>query len=235
MNKLLVSLAVGLVLTASSVASAQDQLRAERMAMTGIPGSIQGLKLATPLQVDGVKAASMQRSALFHEGANQVLIRLISPSVSEQKVRGKSAQSAKKALQNEQADLLAQILALDPNARILGQTQIVMNAIFVEVDASVLDALAGHPAVLRMVPVSNYEVDLSETVPYIGAAAVQLDGFDGTGVSVAVLDSGIDYYHAALGGSGNPADYAADDPTVIEPGTFPTAKVVDGYDFVGSD
>ncbi|MGD2159361.1 MAG: S8 family serine peptidase, partial [Anaerolineales bacterium] len=36
------------------------------------------------------------------------------------------------------------------------------------------------------------------------------------------------------GGSGNPADYAADDPTIIEPGTFPTAKVVGGYDFVGN-
>ena len=36
---------------------------------------------------------------LFTDGANQVLIRLTSPSVSEQKVRGKSAQKAKKALQ----------------------------------------------------------------------------------------------------------------------------------------
>jgi hypothetical protein len=53
-------------------------------------------------------------------------------------------------------------------------------------------------------------------VPYIGAADVQADGFDGSGVSVAVLDSGVDYYHAALGGSGNPADYAADDPTIID-------------------
>ena len=148
----------------------------------------------------------MQRSALFHEGANQVLIRLISPSVSEQKVRGKSAQSAKKALQNEQADLLAEVLALDPNARILGQTQLVLNAVFIEVDASVLDTLASNPAVKRIVPVSNYELDLSETVPYVGSTAVQAEGFDGSGVTVAVLDSGIDYTHANLGGGGTLAD-----------------------------
>jgi subtilisin family serine protease len=49
-----------------------------------------------------------------------------------------------------------------------------------------------------------------------------------------VFDSGIDYFHANLGGSGDPAEYAANDPNVIEPGTFPTAKVVGGYDFVGS-
>ena len=78
-------------------------------------------------------------------------------------------------------------------------------------------------------------MDLSETVPYIGASAVQADGYDGSGVRVAVLDSGIDYNHAAFGGSGNPADYAANDPNIIEAGTFPTAKVVGGYDFVGSD
>jgi minor extracellular serine protease Vpr len=54
------------------------------------------------------------------------------------------------------------------------------------------------------------------------------------GVRVAVLDSGIDYLHADLGGSGDPAEYAANDPTIIEPGSFPTAKVVGGYDFVGN-
>ena len=75
---------------------------------------------------------------------------------------------------------------------------------------------------------------LTETVPYVGATAVHAGGRDGTGVKVAVLDSGIDYLHAALGGSGNPAEFAANNPTIIEPGTFPTAKVVGGYDFVGS-
>jgi subtilisin family serine protease len=190
--------------------------------------------------MSGVDAASLQRSALFADGANQVLIRLTSPSVAEQKVRGKSAQKAKKALQNEQSDLLADVLALDPNARILGQTQLVMNAVFVEVDRSVLDALAGNPAVARIVPVANYELDLSETVPYIGATAVQDAGFDGEGVTVAVLDSGVDYTHANLGGGGTLADYEdaygtdpADPRNTTRDGLFPTDKVVEGFDFVG--
>ena len=234
MNKLLLSLAVGSVLTVSSVASAQDQARADRLSAQALPASIQSLKLDSPVSMGGVDPASLARSPLFVDGDNKVLIRLASPSVAKQKARGKSAQKARQALQDEQADLLAEVLALDPNARILGQTQLVLNAVFVEVDRSALDALAGNPAVQRIVPVANYELDLSETVPYIGATAVQADGVDGSGVSVAVLDSGIDYYHAALGGSGNPADYAADDPNIIEPGTFPTAKVVGGYDFVGS-
>ena len=57
----------------------------------------------------------------------------------------------------------------------------------------------------------------------------------GDGVTIAVIDTGIDYTHADFGGSGNPADYAANDPTVIESGTFPTAKVIAGYDFAGNN
>jgi len=109
-----------------------------------------------------------------------------------------------------------------------------MNAVMLEVDASALTALAQNPNVVSINPIRNYELDLSETVPYIGATAVQAAGFDGTGVRVAVIDSGIDYTHIAFDGSGDPNDWLNNDPTVIEPGTFPTARVVGGYDFVGS-
>ncbi len=63
---------------------------------------------------------------------------------------------------------------------------------------------------------------------------MQAKGVKGKGIKVAVLDSGIDIYTPPLGGSGNPADFTANNPAIIEPGTFPTAKVVGGYDFVGS-
>ena len=164
----------------------------------------------------------------------RAIIRLTEPSVAEQGLRGNAARAERRALRDEQSDLLARIFELDAGARVLAQTQLVLNAVFVDVDPSVLDEIAADPRVARVVPVGNYQLDLSDTVPYIGAAAVQGSGFDGAGVRVAVLDSGIDYYHAALGGSGVPADYAADDPTIIEAGTFPTSKVVGGYDFVGS-
>jgi hypothetical protein len=36
-----------------------------------------------------------------------------------------------------------------------------------------------------------------------------------------------------FGGSGDVAEFDADDTSIIEPGTFPTAKVVGGMDFVG--
>lgn len=55
----------------------------------------------------------------------------------------------------------------------------------------------------------------------------------GHGVRIGIIDSGIDYTHATFGGQGTNEAYAANDPTVVEPGSFPTAKVVAGYDFVG--
>ncbi len=110
-----------------------------------------------------------------------------------------------------------------------------LNAVVVTVDARFLPQLARNPGVVAIRPVADYELDLASTVPYIGAATLQMAGVDGAGVRVAVLDSGIDYTHRNLGGPGTVAAYAAAyaDPADIEPGTFPTAKVIGGYDFVG--
>ena len=52
-------------------------------------------------------------------------------------------------------------------------------------------------------------MDLSETVPYIGAAIAQAEGVTGTGVTVGVIDSGVDYTHYNLGGAGTDAAYEA--------------------------
>jgi minor extracellular serine protease Vpr len=230
-----ITLILVLVLSLSSTALAQESDPSfDRFTNRELPASMADLKLDTPLEVDGLSVASLDPSLLFAEGAGKVIIRLARPSVAEQGLVDAAAARERENLRQQQAALLSRVQALDPNARVIAQTQIVLNAVFVEVDASVLPQLAQDPAVLRIAPVGNYEMDLSETVPYIGASAVQASAFTGAGIKVAVLDSGIDYTHAALGGSGDPAEYAANDPTLIEPGSFPTAKVVGGYDFVGS-
>ncbi len=134
-------------------------------------------------------------------------------------------------LNQKQNQLSSQIAGLGGYE--LGRVSKANNALIVEVDASQINAISSLPNVASIRPLVNYEYDLMETVPYIGAAAVQASGYDGTGIRVAVLDSGIDYTHYNLGGSGNVDDFNNNDPTIIEPGTFPTWKVVGGYDFVG--
>lgn len=199
-----------------------------------LPASIADLRLDTPATLEGIAVADLDASLVGAQGDTRVIVRLKQPSVAEQNLSDAAAARAKQDLRRAQTDLMSRVTTLDSSARLIAQTQVVLNAIFVEVDAAVLPQLASDPAVQRIAPVGTYQLDLSETVPYIGASDVQADGVTGDGVKVAVLDSGIDYTHAALGGSGDPAEYAANDPAIIEPGTFPTAKVVGGYDFVGS-
>jgi subtilisin family serine protease len=127
----------------------------------------------------------------------------------------------------------------------LGGTEIArvskaLNAVIVSIDAAQLTAVQGISAVATIRPVVDYTLALNTTVPYVGASQLHAGGLDGTGVTIAVLDSGIDYTHRNLGGPGTTAAYtAAYGPAPSAPanqtrdGLFPTAKVVEGYDFVG--
>lgn len=148
-------------------------------------------------------------------------------------VRLKGREGLRAQLLEQQDSFVARVMRLSKSARVLARTQIVLNGVFLEASPKVIMELAKDPAVLSISRVADYKLDLTETVPYIGGSAVQALGFDGSGVRVAVLDSGIDYKHIAFGGSGDPSEYEADDPTVIESGSFPTTKVIGGFDFVG--
>ena len=123
----------------------------------------------------------------------------------------------------------------------LGRTQTALNSVIAQVDAESLAELSRDPAVLKISPVVDYQLDLSETVPFIGGTAVQGMGAKGAGITVAVLDSGIDYTHAALGGPGTALAYENAYGTKLKheknqkindayKGTklYPTAKVVGG-------
>ncbi|MFG1702610.1 S8 family serine peptidase [Nonomuraea sp. M3C6] len=110
------------------------------------------------------------------------------------------------------------------------------NGIAAAIPRRSLPAIEQTSGVVSVHPVRTFRPDNTAAVPYIGAPQTWQDLHKtGTGVKVAVIDTGIDYTHANFGGSGNPADFEGNDGAVIEPGTFPTAKVVGGYDFAGDD
>ncbi|MBB6551557.1 S8 family peptidase [Nonomuraea rubra] len=108
------------------------------------------------------------------------------------------------------------------------------NGIAASIPRRSLPAIQQTPGVLSIHPVRTFKPDNSAGVPYIGAPQSWQDlGKTGTGIKIAVIDSGIDYTHANFGGPGDPAAFEGNNGTVIEPGSFPTAKVIGGYDFVG--
>ncbi len=206
----------------------------DRAAVRTLPSSVSSLRLAEPMAAQGVSAQRLHPRLVGATGQQKVIIRLNKAAVAQLGLIGDATIHARDSLRAEQNALLARVRAIDPNARVVGSAQMVLNALLVEVSAAALPRIASDPAVMRVAPVGNYQLDLSETVPYIGATALQQRGITGRGIKVAVLDSGIDYTHAAFGGPGTAAAFTGNNPNVVEPGTFPTAKVVGGYDFTGS-
>jgi minor extracellular serine protease Vpr len=127
--------------------------------------------------------------------------------------------------------------------RVISQMQDAYNGIHVHVKAGQLTSLASLSGVSAIQYVPIYKPALTHSVPYVAAPQAWTDtGQSGAGVKIAVIDTGVDFYHADFGGSGNPADYTygrahdttapatnADGVTVA----FPSAKIPVGYDFVG--
>ncbi len=64
---------------------------------------------------------------------------------------------------------------------------------------------------------NDFEVFIDKSIPYIGGLYPIESGFDGTGIIIAVIDTGVDYNHPDLFGFGE------------------DGKVIGGYDFVDKD
>ncbi|MBS3922894.1 MAG: S8 family serine peptidase [Nitrosarchaeum sp.] len=68
--------------------------------------------------------------------------------------------------------------------------------------------------IFQLLPNDNINTYLEQSVPFIGVNIPRMEGFDGTGIKIAVIDTGVDYNHPDLFGFG------------------PDGKVVGGYNFI---
>jgi len=146
-------------------------------------------------------------------------------------------------LKSDQAVVLGQITATRGAEVIqIGDTFTkTLNGFMLQVPAKLVNEIRSISGVKSVTQARKHEPTLGASIPLINADDVwgymygHKFGFTGEGVTIAVIDTGIDYTHAMFGGSGDPADYAYNDPNIIEEGTFPTAKVIGGYDFAGTN
>ena len=245
-----IALAVcGALLSAGTIAAAAGP----RPLSVADSARLSALTLPEPISTEGNLPAVLHPSLARLTGRHEVLIRL-----GGQSVAGSDESRSREDVAAEQAAAVDRILAVAPSAEVRASLQLALNAVVMSVDAADLPAIARDTAITRVVGVSNYSQDLSETVPYIGGDTAHALGARGQGVRVAVIDSGVDYTHAALSGPGTQAAYEAawaplppagapaipaltsggylvvDDPaTAADNGLFPSSKVIGGYDFVG--
>ena len=128
--------------------------------------------------------------------------------------------------------------------RVLAQLQSAYNGIKVQVARKDVAALAGLPNVIAVRGLQLQTPGNESSVPFLGVpAGVWEDlGYTGTGVKIAVIDTGVDYTHANFGGPGTVEAYeaanAADTTLGAEDAAWFGAaapKVKGGYDFVGDD
>lgn len=141
------------------------------------------------------------------------------------------------------AEIEAAHVALEPlvelsGGRVIRRFARLANAISVRAPIDAVETLARLPGVVRVDPVQQFTRMLETSVPWVSAPAVwgpSSTNATGKGMRIGIIDSGIDYHHASLGGSGDANDYDNNDPTLIEIGSFPTTKVAGGYDFAGDD
>jgi minor extracellular serine protease Vpr len=133
-----------------------------------------------------------------------------------------------------QAGALAGVRAL--GGRVVFRYNTLINGFSAQLSPTAAAGLAKRPDVASVQPVSIVLLDNASSVPFIGATKVwQKFGVRGQGMTLALVDTGIDYTHKDFGGPGTVASYENNNPNIVEPGTFPTRKVIGGFDFVGSN
>ncbi|MEZ4306899.1 MAG: S8 family serine peptidase [Polyangiaceae bacterium] len=138
------------------------------------------------------------------------------------------------------AEIEAQHAAIGPllvqsGAVVIADLSRLANAVQVLADDAAVRKIEALPGVLRVERVPEMTRSLASAVKVVQAPALwaSLPPVLGDGVRLGIIDSGIDYTHADFGGPGTTDAYLANDPDIIEPGSFPTAKVVGGWDFAG--
>jgi subtilisin family serine protease len=197
------------------------------------PDGTTGLALNEPATLDG--SAKIGKELLSAKGRVEVVVQLKGDPLALNPAASRQRATQLNAAQNQVLANLAKY-----GVKELARLTNTLNAIVVEVDAAKIPAMSKEVSIKSVRALGDYSLQLSDTVPYIGATEVQKAGFDGTGTRVAVLDSGVDYTHVAFGGPGTTAAYQAaagtgpgDPKGSTLDGLFPTDKVIGGYDFVG--
>jgi subtilisin family serine protease len=133
----------------------------------------------------------------------------------------------------------AVVAALPAKTSVLYKTHAVMAGVAVSTDVGNYQALRSLPGVTAVYPIAPKSPSNSYAVPLQKAPqAWEAYGDLGENSTVAVIDTGVDYTHANMGGVGTVAEYDASKARLGQPESpdeFPGPKVIGGFDLAGDD
>lgn len=156
-----------------------------------------------------------------------------------------------KLINLQQQNLRDQLQTISSQIKIVYSYKHILNALYVAIPEDLIEKVdpilpqGSHvelttsfrrPTVLESDVNSANTSDLAQhnSVRFIGTDLLHAQGLKGEDIKVGVIDTGIDYTHSMLGGSGLVDDYKKINPAQTND-QFPNRKVVGGYDFAGSD
>ncbi|RNL79974.1 S8 family peptidase [Nocardioides marmorisolisilvae] len=163
-------------------------------------------------------------------------------TVAQAKAGHKLSKSEKAAirsnLENRQAGVEKQVRA--KGGKVGASYQNAYNGFKVTIASKKAASLADIPGVVGVRKLTPKSFDNIHGVPLIGAPAAWdgVNGFNGTGIKIGIIDTGIDYTHADFGGPGTVSAYQAalaTDDQAPNPALFGPAapRVKGGTDLVG--
>jgi subtilisin family serine protease len=122
------------------------------------------------------------------------------------------------------------------DAQVIYRVQRVMNGVAIYAPADQIEAIRSLPGVRAIYPLIPKEPTNARTDNLLNAPAIwegiERAGLTGEGVTIAVIDTGIDYLHTMFGGPVK--GYLENDPNVLgDAANFPGLKIIGGYDFAG--
>ncbi|HJS16574.1 MAG TPA: S8 family serine peptidase [Rheinheimera sp.] len=200
--------------------------------------TLEQYKMGTPLLKDllgGKPATGSIKKNQTHGIPSSYYVVLKQAGLQDLKGTGSaSLQSASASIADAQQSVKSNLLKLDKDAQILATTKNLASGLVVRASAKALKQLRTNPAVASIYPVYDSKPMVADSAVYMKADAIVRDGIaSGQGITVAVLDTGIDYTHKALGGVGTVEAYDAVDQDVAP--SWPQGKVLGGYDFINDD
>ncbi|MEQ3640732.1 MAG: S8 family serine peptidase [Alteromonas sp.] len=132
--------------------------------------------------------------------------------------------------------LQAQIESLGLNVSFKSRTTNLVAGLVIDgssQDIAKIKTLSGVESVL---PVVNSELHIADSAEYINATSLVTGNVaSGQGVRVAILDSGLDYTHAAVGGPGTIEAFNEASADLADTPAWPIGNVIGGFDFFNGD